>query len=305
MLNLSKVLQKGSQGEEVELLQEILKVDQTGTFNDNLDLVVRTFQSKSNLIADGIVGSKTWNALLKTINLRDLTRIKSASLVPEKMMTGTSSQVTSWNTYGGTLTAVSQILGIEPACALAILLVESGGKGFGPSGMPLIRFENHIFWKVWGSKNSAKFNECYKFGENGKNWEGHYFRESSAGQWFKMHVDTTASTQALEWEALNMSCKLAGSSGYLCASFGLGQILGSNSTQCGYSNVELFVKEMFDVKLQLLAMFEFIKRNDVTLNALRTKDFVTFASVYNGPGQPTVYGQKIKERYEQAKTIGL
>ena len=35
--------------------------------------------------------------------------------------------------------------------------------------------------------------------------------------------------------------------------------------------------------------------------ALQNKDFKTFASIYNGPGQVSYYGSKLKQAYEKNK----
>lgn len=66
-----KVLKKGDKGEEVKILQKALnepkngnygiKVD--GDFGAKTDNIVRQFQNKKGLYADGIVGNKTWQAL--------------------------------------------------------------------------------------------------------------------------------------------------------------------------------------------------------------------------------------------------
>lgn len=62
-------LRLGSQGDDVKLLQELLnsygyslKVD--GYFGIRTDAAVKQFQKSRGLVADGIVGAKTWNALL-------------------------------------------------------------------------------------------------------------------------------------------------------------------------------------------------------------------------------------------------
>ena len=63
-------LKKGSKGESVKLLQDllgvkgyILKVD--GDFGPNTEKAVKTFQSANGLVPDGIVGPLTWAALTK------------------------------------------------------------------------------------------------------------------------------------------------------------------------------------------------------------------------------------------------
>ena len=62
-------LRSGSQGDDVILLQKILnsygysvKID--GIFGKATEAAVKQFQKSHNLTPDGIVGPKTWNALL-------------------------------------------------------------------------------------------------------------------------------------------------------------------------------------------------------------------------------------------------
>ncbi len=68
------VLKKGSQGEQVKALQRMLHdmgyelgfnkpVD--GDFGSKTETAVKLYQGKNKLEADGIVGEKTWNKLLK------------------------------------------------------------------------------------------------------------------------------------------------------------------------------------------------------------------------------------------------
>lgn len=70
MIELS-TLKKGSKGEEVKTLQRLLKAlgYKTGTidgdFGTKTDKALHDFQSKERLTVDGIVGQKTWEALLK------------------------------------------------------------------------------------------------------------------------------------------------------------------------------------------------------------------------------------------------
>ena len=63
-------VKKGSKGEYVELLQELLAVHgyilkADGDFGPVTDSAVRAFQRSRGLVVDGIVGPKTWEALTK------------------------------------------------------------------------------------------------------------------------------------------------------------------------------------------------------------------------------------------------
>jgi len=57
--------------------------------------------------------------------------------------------------------------------------------------------------------------------------------------------------------------------------------------------------------MQIVAMVEFIKNDRRLLEATRALDFVAFAGVYNGPGQPITYGNRMKDVFEGAIKVGI
>ena len=57
------LLKKGSKGKEVKQLQEALEIGADGIFGSGTEAAVKKFQKDNGLIADGIVGSKTWEAI--------------------------------------------------------------------------------------------------------------------------------------------------------------------------------------------------------------------------------------------------
>lgn len=63
--NNMQTLKKGSKGEEVRLLQNILHLYVDGIFGPLTEEAVMDFQKENKLTPDGIVGPKTWEALLK------------------------------------------------------------------------------------------------------------------------------------------------------------------------------------------------------------------------------------------------
>lgn len=68
--NDKPTIKKGSKGEAVELLQELLVVKGyvlviDGDFGPKTEAAVKDFQNKQHLKVDGIVGPLTWNALCK------------------------------------------------------------------------------------------------------------------------------------------------------------------------------------------------------------------------------------------------
>ena len=60
------ILKKGSKGNEVKELQRALHVSpQDGIFGQKTEDAVKAFQRSKSLVADGIVGSKTWSLLFQ------------------------------------------------------------------------------------------------------------------------------------------------------------------------------------------------------------------------------------------------
>lgn len=58
------VLRRGSTGNEVKLLQQLLGITADGSFGPQTEAVVKEYQKKNGLVADGIVGHQTWATLL-------------------------------------------------------------------------------------------------------------------------------------------------------------------------------------------------------------------------------------------------
>ena len=69
-------LKKGSRGEEVKTLQRKLNLIADGVFGPLTEEAVREFQKSKGLIADGIAGAKTWAALgITATNHRNIKEI--------------------------------------------------------------------------------------------------------------------------------------------------------------------------------------------------------------------------------------
>lgn len=57
-------LRRGSKGDAVKTVQKALGITQSGEFDGATEAAVRAFQSNKELVADGIVGPRTWASLL-------------------------------------------------------------------------------------------------------------------------------------------------------------------------------------------------------------------------------------------------
>ncbi|MBI5054687.1 MAG: DUF3380 domain-containing protein [Chloroflexi bacterium] len=197
-----------------------------------------------------------------------------------------------WNKFGGLLNVLSAELKIDPAVAVAVFAVESGGSGFGDDGRTLIRFENHIFYNYWGKTDPDRFNQFFKF-DQGQTWQGHQWRPSVDQNWRDFHGRQTA-----EWEAFSFATTLNDTAAKSSISMGSPQIMGFNFSGVGYESVQ----QMFDAfasgdRAQVIGFFDFVQgpsTNSRRVLALQANDFNTFASMYNGPGQASQYGGLIQ-----------
>jgi hypothetical protein len=194
-----------------------------------------------------------------------------------------------WNKYGGVLEPLSARIGIDKGVAVAVIAVESGGSGLGPDDRLIIRFENHLFWAYWGKANPAGFNQYFVFDQS-TSWKGHQYRAQPNGPWLDVHQN-----QNSEWAAFNLASTIDAVAAKKSISMGLTQILGSNYRAIGYASPDaMFAAFAADEKFQLLGFFNFVKNDQRQINALQNRDFVGFARIYNGPGQPDFYGGLIK-----------
>jgi hypothetical protein len=206
-----------------------------------------------------------------------------------------------WNAQGGLLKVLSDRVGIEPATTVAVLCVESGGKGFNPDGSMIIRFENHVFWREWGKTNAPLFESHFGYNQ-GQGWKDHKFREKPRGPWREFHGD-----QQLEWRVLDFARALHDIAALRSISMGGPQIMGFNHARVGYDSV----KAMFDafrshVRFQTMALFDFLQGPGTTspmVVALQRRKFNDFASLYNGPGQAAEYGFRIEKHAEAFTSI--
>jgi hypothetical protein len=243
--------------------------------------------------------------------LRSVPELQAAPLAPARPKqppagSGAAAKTAAriWNQYGGLLTTLSARLGFEPEVGVAVMAVESGGIAF-KDGRMVIRFENHVFFKHWGVDNKAKFDRHFRFNPSEK-WKGHEFRASTAAAFKPFH----GTGQANEWTVFEFAQALDRKDARFSISMGLPQVMGFNFTSVGYGSVD----EMFDAfnhprdgeRAQVLGMFDFIKGPRTTsemVEALGRRDWVAFATRYNGRGQAEKYGKLLSDAHKAAKSL--
>lgn len=162
-------------------------------------------------------------------------------------------------TQGG-LNKACNIMGVSACEVMTLIEVETCGVGFLPDSRPAILFERHIFSKRTGRKHDITNPDISNIKPGGYGGYG-------APQYQRLEKALALDEQ----EALNS------------ASWGLGQIMGFNYCNAGYTSVESMVRDFCDSEdAQLLAVANFVKRARLHV-ALQKRDWAYFARGYNGP----------------------
>jgi len=223
--------------------------------------------------------------------------LKTALLAPmhtiAKPPTGTLGTVArTYNRIGGLVDRLGAVIEIDPLAALAVWMVESGGRAF-VKNEPVLRFENHVYWDRWGGDHAATFDQHFVFGGHGaigKRWEGHKWRKDRKDAWKSFH-----GTQAGEYEVYRFAKTLSGRElAAQSASWGGTQVMGFNHALTGYASAcDMVDAFMDDERWQVLGFFDFC-RSAGLIGAIKAQDWVTFGNGYNGPGGGASYGPKLK-----------
>ncbi|WP_455671595.1 N-acetylmuramidase domain-containing protein [Phocaeicola sp.] len=260
-----KTIKSGYEGGEVALLQQKLKeagypVVESQVFTSEMKDAVIDFQKHHHLDADGIVGYRSWEALL-------LVGHQAGERLVEK-----------------DFDLVAKLLDCEIAALKAVQKVETGGKGgFFAPGKPAILFEGHIFWS--------------QLKKRGINPESHVAGNENIlyPKWEKGHYKGGMG----EYDRLEQARKINREAADASASWGMFQIMGFNYAACGESSVESFVNAMCESELkQLVLSARFIKQGGM-LPALQSKNWAEFAKRYNGPAYAqNSYDEKLAKAYQ-------
>ncbi|UZV40802.1 putative endolysin [Erwinia phage Stean] len=150
----------------------------------------------------------------------------------------------------------------------AVASVESAGNGFLSGGRPKVQFEPHVM-----------YSELTKL-----------FGKARAELELSRHPDLVArsagSYQSLEKENADMdraASAIDRTAALQSASWGAFQIMGYHWKTCGYANLQAFINAQYTAAGQLDSFVRFILADARLLNALRRKEWATFARIYNGP----------------------
>lgn len=220
---------------------------------------VIAFQQKNGLMPDGIVGERTWATLIKSPS-------RGATLSQQDF------------------SLAANLLDVDLAAVYAVTSVESAGRGFLPSGHPVILFERHHFYKNCAPEKQAlakNYPNLYN-----QNAGGYVGGEGEVKRYYAaLKIDRNAANLATSW--------------------GLFQIMGFNFKAAGFDNVGDFVSAMFVSEAeQLKAFANFVINNKSMHKALKNHDWTAFAKAYNGQKySQNKYDFKLKTAYDHFKTL--
>jgi hypothetical protein len=212
------------------------------------------------------------------------------------------------NRLGSLMQALATEVNVEVPAVLSVWQVESGGRAHTP-GAAVIRFENHLFYQLWGQAHQQIYAQYFRHGgyqgQPGNAWENHQFREQPGQAFQALH-----GSQDREYRALNVARRLAGDDLALRAiSIGGPQILVSNSRMIGYPSPRaMYDAFQADERYHVLGFFDFCRNKpaprpgDLILS-LREKRWADFAHYYNGSGQIAIYSARIESFYRAAAQL--
>lgn len=158
--------------------------------------------------------------------------------------------------------AMGKRLGLSEDLVRAVVEVEASGSGFDGFGRPKMLFEPHRFYRELGEKKRAL---AVTQGLAYPRWgENPYPKVSYPRLMQAMTIDRPAALRSASW--------------------GLGQIMGSNHKAIGYASAEEMVADLLDDEEKHLdQMLRFIDAESLD-DELREHRWDAFARVYNGPG---------------------
>lgn len=161
------------------------------------------------------------------------------------------------------LSDVCARLGVDAAAIWSIVFTETDPPyaGFLKDRRPQILFERHIFSGLTNGRFDASHPDISNPVAGGYGEAGAFQHDRLAAA---MRLDEGAALQSASW--------------------GISQVLGENYQMVGYATPQAFVADMLQSEdLQLLAGIKFIEKRGIA-GALKARDWVAFAKVYNGPG---------------------
>lgn len=180
----------------------------------------------------------------------------------------------------GDFARIASGFNIEEALVRAVNEVEANGKGFQTSGAVTALYEPH--WAYKQSSGSVRA-ALVKAGIAYPKWGQKPYPKSP-------------------YPNIDMCAKIGGEElAALSTSWGLGQLMGFNHDDAGFSTAVSMVKSFAESEAnQLIGMMHFIEANPAMMKALTEKNWAEFARRYNGAGYAkNKYDTKLAASYKK------
>lgn len=175
--------------------------------------------------------------------------------------------------------------GLDVASVLAVAEVESSGRsGFQKTGLLTVLFEAHIFYrelkKVGLDPNTLMIKYPTLISPR---WNRNLYKGGNAEN---SRLAEALSIHECAWN---------------CASYGMFQIMGFNHQSCGFNTAHELVNYLkTGQEAHVEAFLKFISSDQRKINALKNRDWVTFARLYNGPAYAkNKYDIKLAKAYQK------
>lgn len=171
---------------------------------------------------------------------------------------------------------IGREIGVGEDEVRAVMDVEAAAGGFDSAGRPAMLFEPHRFYRhLSGARRARAVAQGLAYPSWG---ERPYPKDSYPRLKAAMAIDEDAALRSASW--------------------GLGQIMGSNHLAAGYPNTNAMVTAFCDGEAaQLAATIRFIKTQGLD-DELRAHNWPAFARGYNGPGYARHgYHRRLAARY--------
>ncbi|NMG32503.1 TIGR02594 family protein [Aromatoleum evansii] len=274
---------------------QVAQIDVDGIFGKQTQDALIEFQKKMKVPVSGIADPATWYLLLQA-------SAGGRGVGGDAGAAGAVKQPLSRADIESVLKAKGMDLGVP--LIEAVLQVESSGRGF-VDGVPVVRLEGHKLWEYAEKLNvkPASWTDV-GFGLLHRDLSNRFVRRGKA-EFERLQEARKLCDKMLEAGVPpnDIGVTRAGQLADLATSWGLFQIMGSNWKLCGVADLQTFVDQMSaseTVQLELFFAFLQKHRGGKALDALRDKQWATFAEIYNGPKfRVNSYDTKLERAYAE------
>lgn len=183
----------------------------------------------------------------------------------------------------------ARLLHVPPEPLQAVANVESGRRYYNESGNVVIRFEAHIFWRLWGIQRPDVYRSRFRGQDTWQGPDDEYMTDDEG--WRHIHE-----SQFTEHDALELARELDDEAAYKSCSMGAFQIMGFNASRIGYEDGAQMYRSFQAAPLnQVLAFCLYLEVHGL-IEKLRQEDYLGFATIYNGSGQAHHYADLMRKQ---------